>query len=256
MESSGGRAALSLLHNMDTKPPLIIVDKQMPGMDGIEFTEHVRNSIGSGIKILLLTSWGGMNFTDIKERGVDETIVKPVKSTKLYEAVSRLVKEDSYPGVGEQNRHGSPFESARAKKRATPRILVVDDTPDNQNLAKRILEIGGYMVDVASGGKEGVDAACGNVYDLILMDIQMPVVDGFDATRAIRSWEKENHAERTPIVAVTAHALKWYKEKCLENDMDDYVTKPLTKKALLDMVRKWVSPEGAENSSPGVDVGA
>jgi len=256
MESSGGRAALSLLHNMDKKPPLIIADKQMPGMDGIEFTEHVRNSIGSGIKILLLTSWGGMNFNDIKERGVDETIVKPVKSSKLYEAVSRLVKEDSYLGGGEQNRHDSPFESARARKRTTPRILVVDDTPDNQNLAKRILEIGGYLVDVASGGREGVDAACGNVYDLILMDIQMPVLDGFDATRAIRSWEKENNAERTPIVAVTAHALKWYKEKCLENDMDDYVTKPLTKKALLDMVRKWVNREGAESGSPGVDVGA
>lgn len=257
MESSGGRAALSLLHNMDKKPPLIIVDKQMPGMDGIEFTEHVRNSVGSGIKILLLTSWGGMNFTDIKERGVDETIVKPVKRTKLYEAVSRLVKEDSYLGGGEQiGLAGSPFESAKGGKRTTPRVLVVDDTPDNQNLAKRILEIGGYEVDVASGGKEGVEAACGRVYDLILMDIQMPVVDGFDATRSIRSWEKENGAGGTPIVAVTAHAFKWYKEKCLENDMDDYITKPLTKKSLLDMVRKWVRAENAEKSSPGVDVGA
>ncbi|HVY54414.1 MAG TPA: response regulator, partial [Thermodesulfobacteriota bacterium] len=157
----------------------------------------------------------------------------------------------------DQGRYGiSPFESARAKKRDVPRILVVDDTPDNQNLAKRILEIGGYMVDVASGGKEGMEAVCSNEYDLILMDIQMPVMDGFDATRAIRGWEKENHAVRTPIVAVTAHALKWYREKCLDNDMDDYITKPLTKKSLLDMVRKWVGGEVSKSGSPSVDLGA
>ncbi|MEW6144377.1 MAG: PAS domain S-box protein [Thermodesulfobacteriota bacterium] len=259
MESSGGRAALSLLHNMDKKPPLIIVDKQMPGMDGIEFTEHVRNSIGSDIKILLLTSWGGMNFSDIKDRGIDETIVKPVKSTKLYEAVSRLVKEDRYLSDRERDRYaGSPFESARAKQRAKPRILVVDDTPDNQNLAKRILELGGYEVDVASGGREGAESACSNDYDLILMDIQMPVMDGFEATRMIRDWEKGKQMERTPIVAVTAHALMGYREKCLENDMDDYITKPLTKKFLLDMVKKWLDRQGsgAESGSPGIDLGA
>ena len=256
MDSGGGRAALSLLHNMDRKPPLIIVDKQMPGMDGIEFTEHVRNSIGSDIKILLLTSWGGMNFSDIKDRGIDETIVKPVKSVKLYEAVSRLVKEDAYLNEPAQYA-GSPFESIRAKNRAKPRILVVDDTPDNQNLAKRILELSGYEVDVASGGREGAEAACSNDYDLILMDIQMPVMDGFESTRIIREWEKANHAERTPIIAVTAHALMGYREKCLESDMDDYITKPLTKKHLHDIVKKWLDARrGAESGSTGVDVGA
>jgi PAS domain S-box-containing protein len=257
MESGGGRAALSLLHNMDRRPPLIIVDKQMPGMDGIEFTEHVRNSIGSDIKILLLTSWGGMSFSDIKDRGIDETIVKPVKNTKLYEAVSRLVKEDQYQADRDRHR-GSPFESAGAGKRARPRILVVDDTPDNQNLAKRILDLGGYEVDVASGGREGADAACSNAYDLILMDIQMPVMDGFEATRVIRDWERGKELRRTPIIAVTAHALMGYREKCLDNDMDDYITKPLTKKSLLDMVKKWLDRQGgsAESGSPGIDVGA
>jgi PAS domain S-box-containing protein len=256
MDSGGGRAALSLLHNMDRKPPLIIVDKQMPGMDGIEFTEHVRNSIGSDIKILLLTSWGGMNFSDIKDRGIDETIVKPVKSVKLYDAVSRLVKEDAYITERDQ-RPGSPFDSLRAKDRVKPRILVVDDTPDNQNLAKRILELCGYEVDVASGGREGADAACGNAYDIILMDIQMPVMDGFESTRVIREWEKANRTDRTPIIAVTAHALMGYREKCLESDLDDYITKPLTKKHLHDMVKKWLDARGsAEGGSPGVDVGA
>jgi CheY-like chemotaxis protein len=185
--------------------------------------------------------------------------VKPVKSTKLYEAVSRLVKEDQFMNDRERDRYaGSPFESARARQRAKPRILVVDDTPDNQNLAKRILELGGYEVDVASGGREGAESACSNEYDLILMDIQMPVMDGFEATRVIRDWEKGKHLQRTPIVAVTAHALMGYREKCLENDMDDYITKPLTKKFLLDMVKKWLDRQGggAESGSPGIDVGA
>ncbi|MFI5323370.1 MAG: PAS domain S-box protein [Thermodesulfobacteriota bacterium] len=258
LEAGGGRAALSMLHNMDRKPPLIIADKQMPGMDGIEFAEHVRNFIGKKIKILLLTSWGGMTFSEIKDRGIDETIIKPVKSSKLYEVVSRLMKEVVDWGDGDGVRQvGSPFESARAGKREQPRVLVVDDTPDNQNLAKRILEIGGYNVDVASGGQEGVSAARESLYDLILMDVQMPVMDGFEATKAIREWEKTQSLGRTPIVAVTAHALMGYKEKCLGNDMDDYITKPLTKRLLLDMVKKWLSAPGAENSgSPGVEMEA
>ncbi len=257
LEASGGRAALSLLHNMDRRPPLIIVDKQMPGMDGIEFTEHVRNSIGGGIKILLLTSWAGMNFSEIKDKGIDETIVKPVKTAKLYEAVSRLVKDDNYAkGGADAGYTGSPFESAKVRERDKPRILVVDDTPDNQNLVKRILEIGGYAVDVASGGQEGADAARGSWYDLILMDIQMPVMDGFESTTVIREWEKGNAGRRTPIIAVTAHALTGYREKCLESGMDDYITKPLTKKSLLDMVRKWLNTPAAESASPGVDLGA
>jgi two-component system, sensor histidine kinase and response regulator len=258
LEAGGGRAALSMLYNMDGKPPLIIADKQMPGMDGIEFAEHVRNSIGRKIKILLLTSWGGMSFSEIRDRGIDETIIKPVKSSKLYEVVSRLMKEVLDWREGDEvGQAGSPFESASARVREKPRVLVVDDTPDNQNLAKRILEIGGYEVDVASGGQEGVAAARESSYDLILMDVQMPVMDGFEATRAIREWEKSKSLDRTPIIAVTAHALMGYREKCLENDMDDYITKPLTKKLLLEIVKKWLNAPGAEKSdSPGVDVGA
>ncbi len=258
MEASGGRAALSLLHNMDRKPPLIIADKQMPGMDGIEFAEHVRNSIGRKIKILLLTSWGGMSFSEIRDRGIDETIIKPVKSAKLYDAVSRLMKEAVDWKDGDADlKADSPFESVGSRVSGKPRVLVVDDTLDNQSLAKRILEIGGYEVDVASGGVEGVDAARKNWYDMILMDVQMPVMDGFEATRSIREWEKENALERTPIIAVTAHALVGYREKCLDNDMDDYITKPLTKKLLLDIVKKWLKAPGAEKSDPaGVDVGA
>jgi CheY-like chemotaxis protein len=125
------------------------------------------------------------------------------------------------------------------------------------NLAKGILEVGGYEVDVASGGQEEVDTARSNSYDLILKDVQMPAMDGFDATGAIREWQKSRALDRTQIIAVTAHAPVGYREKCLGNEMDYYITKPLIKELLLDMVEKWLRVSGAKKSdSPGVDIGA
>jgi len=253
VEAAGAKAALTLLQGMERKPLLAIIDKQMPGIDGTEIAGKVREAAGPGTKIILMTAWGGLGLGDMKDRGVDEFLVKPVKSGKLYEAVTRLVKVDEYlagrPG-GEGVRHAG----AEGGK---PRIMVVDDTPDNQNLAKRILEIGGYAVELASGGAESVELYRQGKYDLVLMDIQMPEIDGFQATGRIRAYEKESGRSRTPIIAVTAHALMGYREKCLEADMDDYITKPLRKQLLLDMVRKWLTAGAGESGgSPGADLWA
>jgi two-component system sensor histidine kinase/response regulator len=120
------------------------------------------------------------------------------------------------------------------------KILLVEDNIDNQNLARKILEKVGFAVDIAKNGKEAVAAACKYRYKAILMDIQMPEMDGFEATRLIRESEAERGGERTPIVALTAHALKGYREKCLEKGMDDYLTKPINKKALLETLDSWI----------------
>ncbi len=256
-EAAGGRAALSLLGGMENKPALLIVDKQMTGMDGVEFSREARKLFGEEIRIILLTSLGGINLSEIKESGVDESIVKPVKSSKLYDAARRLIKVDAGRKETDGVRAGDGLsESSEALSNAPPRILVVDDTPDNQNLARRILEIGGYSVDLASGGEESVAAVSGNDYDLILMDVQMPVMDGFEATRAIRDWESEKGKERMPIIALTAHAIQGYREKCLESDMDDYITKPIKKQALLDMVSKWLSARRVAGVPTDADAGA
>ncbi|MFQ5637148.1 MAG: ATP-binding protein [bacterium] len=138
-----------------------------------------------------------------------------------------------------------PVTVVKPKEQKHPKpqysLLLVEDNPDNQMLTKRILEKSGYLVDVADNGKIAVEAVQRTDYDLILMDIQMPVMDGFEATRTIRSLEHANQMNRVPIVAVTAHALVGYKEKCLQNGMDDYITKPLRKKILLETVEKWTS---------------
>lgn len=119
-------------------------------------------------------------------------------------------------------------------------ILLVEDNIDNQNLARKILEKAGFAVEIAGNGKEAVEAVRKYHYTLILMDVQMPEMDGFEATRLIRELQAERGEKRTPIVALTAHALKGYREKCLEQGMDDYLTKPLNKKALLETLDSWI----------------
>jgi len=120
------------------------------------------------------------------------------------------------------------------------KILLVEDSIDNQILAKKLLEKAGFAVDIAENGKEAVEAAGKYSYKAILMDIQMPEMDGFEATKLIRELEAERGGERTPIIALTAHALKGYREKCLEEGMDDYLTKPINKKALLETLDSWI----------------
>lgn len=257
MEAETGSAALEVLESMDNKLALVVVDNLMPDMSGVEFAGRVRKRLGDEIKMLLLTSRRGNSGSEVRDAGVDESIVKPVKISKLHQAVRRLVNGDMSRSGRKADISGGKFSgSSEAEEKITPRLLVVDDTPDNQNLAKRILEIGGYKVDLASGGRESVAAVRENEYDLILMDVQMPEMDGFEATRSIRSWERCEAKERTPIIAVTAHAIAGYREKCLENDMDDYITKPLKKRALLDIVSKWLNDSIYVNGSFGQDPGS
>lgn len=130
-----------------------------------------------------------------------------------------------------------PEENADEQKT----ILVVEDTLENQFLATRFLTKAGYAVDIAENGVIAVDKFNNTNYDLILMDIYMPEMDGFEATEAIRKIEKEQGKNsRIPIIAFTAHAVDGYQQKCLENDMDDYISKPIKKKAFLEAVENWI----------------
>jgi CheY-like chemotaxis protein len=135
------------------------------------------------------------------------------------------------------------------------RILLVEDYFTNQQIAVRHLKTAGYRVDLASDGQQAVSAYRQNNYDLILMDIEMPLMDGFEATRAIREAEDmmvqehtlclpSDHNRRTPIIAMTAHAVEGFQERCLKAGMDDCITKPLRRYELLAMVAKWIAPQG------------
>ena len=120
---------------------------------------------------------------------------------------------------------------------------MVEDHPVNQILARTALQRLGCEVTIASGGKEGVEAATSQAYDLVLMDCQMPDVDGYEATRQIRAWESKQDTslerERMPIVALTAHAMPGDREKCQAAGMDDYLSKPFSGQDLLEVLQRW-----------------
>jgi len=133
--------------------------------------------------------------------------------------------------------------SMREEAKHSARILLAEDNPVNQKLAKMVLTKAGYQVEVASNGQEAVEkyAKAPEAFDLIFMDIQMPQMDGMKATKAIR----EKGFDTIPIVAMTANAMKGDREKCLEAGMDDYITKPIKREFVFEMLEKWVLNKGA-----------
>jgi len=233
-EAESGEQALSLLRGTSNRYDLVILDHKIQGIDGMEIARRIRKELGlADIKLVILSSRMNMKSEDIRELNISDLIAKPVKQSRLFDALMKslhLHKEEKVIG---------DVQPSKVDGKTQLRILVVDDTVDNQNLAKRILEKEGYRVDVAENGEKAIEAVRSSHYDLILMDVQMPVMDGFSATKEIRKLQRERNLERTPIVALTAHALVGYREKCMENEMDDYITKPLKKKVLLETIDRW-----------------
>ena len=260
--SSGEQALAALQVAASSEEPvnLILSDIRMPEMDGFELARKIKeNEALRGIPIMLFTAAGNIGDGDkCRELGVECYITKPIRQNDLrnaIESVLGLKKDDNRPAVPvlltKHNMTGKPQREIE--------ILLVEDYPTNQQVALRHLHSAGYHVDLVENGLEAVNAFQRKDYDLILMDLQMPVMDGYEATGKIRELEislkkesdNEISAERkkVPIVAMTAHAIKGFREKCLEIGMDDYITKPLRKKEFLDFVGKY---EKLESGLPDI----
>ena len=235
--ANSGKDALSLLSKETVQYDLILLDHHMPEMDGIEVARIIKNELNIyGIKIIMLSSWGVINYVEMNELGIQSLLTKPVKQSRLFNSLTKTLQceaEEQSETVAVQS-----SEAARDIRRL--KILLVEDTLESQRLTKRVLQKEGFVVDIVDNGKLGVKAARNYQYDLILMDVQMPLMDGFDATRTIRAWEKGNKYDHVPIIALTAHATAGYREKCIECGMDDYVTKPINKQTLLKAIDKWI----------------
>ena len=246
VEAPGGKEALSILRDsVSSEEPfsLILTDIQMPQMDGFELAREIRAIKAlRGAPIIALSSAGrrgdGEICTDI---GIEGYLIKPIKRDDLHMAIISVLglsrgEEDTLQKL--VTRHTIVEEG-----RKDVHILLAEDYPTNQQVAIRHLNSAGYRVDLAEDGQQAVEAYKQKGYDLILMDIQMPVMDGYEATREIRKLEAHHSTTQPlnhlPIIAMTAHALKGIKERCLEAGMDDYIAKPLRRKELLAMVDKW-----------------
>ncbi|SMG17704.1 response regulator [Dethiosulfovibrio salsuginis] len=218
---------------------LVILDVQMPEMDGISLARSIRDV--SSVPILFLSSIGDQPSADLID-SIERCLwlIKPARTSTLSKAVVSLISGSTVKDEG---------SSPRDRQLDKGRLLLVEDNRINQQVAMALLSKIGYSCDTASDGREGVEMWSSGSYSAILMDVQMPVMDGFEATAAIREIETKSGAHRIPIIAMTAHALSGYKEKCIAAGMDDYVTKPISPadlESVLAIHVKGVADDGAE----------
>ena len=213
-----------------------ILDYQMPEMDGIELARAIRAdpSIGKTGLILLTSVARPGDARTAREAGIDAFLTKPVRISDLYDCVAALLSPPG-PRTAPQSAVPAQTEPSVASRY---RLLVVDDNPVNQRVAARILEKMGYRVDVAGNGLEAVNAATRVEYAAVLMDCQMPEMDGFEATIEIR--RREGSTRHTAIIAMTAAAMIGDKERCIAAGMDAYLSKPVRADTLGTAVAHWV----------------
>ncbi|HXU21019.1 MAG TPA: response regulator [Verrucomicrobiae bacterium] len=238
-EAAGGLEALSqLLAAAQEKDPfaLAILDFHMPLMDGLMLTRAIRSQqIGRILPLMLLASHRDRaQMVEARSLGLSNYLLKPIRRANLISAVSQALGR-----VCAENTPASSGQRDRAKT-WDARVLVAEDTPASQKVAMLMLRRMGCRVDVVADGREAVEALQRMPYDLILMDCNMPEMDGFEATHAIR--QLPGSRARTPIVALTANALHGDSDKCLAGGMDDYLAKPIRPECLAEKLDRWLSP--------------
>ena len=234
---SGAKAITALREAQDLGRtfPLILIDAQMPEMDGFTLAESIRrNPDWEGATIMMLSSDGQHGDTKrYRELGIAAYLTKPVRQEDLFEAVLSALgtrpMKIALPAV--VARHPLPNNGDHL------RILLVEDSPINQLLVVRFLEKRGHKLTVAGNGKQGLAALENDSFDLALMDVQMPEMDGFEATAVIRENEKTS-GKHLPVIAMTAHAMAGDKERCLAAGMDGYISKPLQLEELNDLLKR------------------
>jgi signal transduction histidine kinase/DNA-binding response OmpR family regulator len=232
---------------------LAVLDYHMPGIDGLELAASIRaEPVLRNTKLVLLTSSarrGDMRLA--RGTGIDGFLTKPVKTSALYDCLTAVLART--PDTAAAAPMVTTYALAVTDAAQQQRLLVVDDSHVNQRVASRMLENLGHRVDVASNGREAVAAVRDEVYSAVLMDCQMPEMDGFDATMAIR--RLEGAARRTPIIAMTAGAMKGDEEKCIAAGMDAYISKPVNPERLATILAHLIptAPDANTASSSRPD---
>eukprot|EP01098_Paradermamoeba_levis_P002438 TRINITY_DN1282_c0_g3_i2.p1 TRINITY_DN1282_c0_g3~~TRINITY_DN1282_c0_g3_i2.p1 ORF type:complete len:354 (+),score=113.38 TRINITY_DN1282_c0_g3_i2:1026-2087(+) len=225
-EVDSGEDAIKLLSDETIKPfDYIILDTQMPDIDGFGVAQFVQSKPSLAAKTSIIMMLSSTAQRGIVEKHTDLSISvylnKPIGQNELYDALSKGFIRES---VHDTPQPPVPLLTPTPHKHI--KILLAEDNAVNQRLAIRVLEKLGYTVTLAENGLQAVAACEKEFFDLILMDVQMPEMGGFEATAKIRELESKKGI-RTPIIAMTAHAIQGYHEKCLEGGMDGYISKPI-----------------------------
>lgn len=242
-----GEEALKVLEE-ENELKLILLDRMMPEMDGLQFAERVHSqSRWNSLPIILLSSVSGGGSEELRsELGIERVVSKPIKQSTLLDAIMQTM------GVATRSDHPER-ERVVLRPRDVPslNILLAEDGKVNQVVAVRLLERRGHRVTVVDNGQEAVDLVSQRRFDVVLMDVQMPVMNGYEATKAIR--DRETGDASIPVIAMTAHAMPGDREECLRAGMDDYIAKPIESQELYRVVERIVGTEVISEQEPEPD---
>ncbi len=245
-EADGGLAGLAAMRAaaLAGRPfDAALIDLSMPGMDGFEVAQRAKaDPVLRGVRLILASSMvERTRVPDARQYGFAALLVKPLREAHLFECLEQVLGAPIDVERADAALPGKVVTQetlAETRFRGRPSVLLVEDNEVNQRVAVSMLNRLGYRVDVAGDGREGVDAALARRYALVLMDCQMPVLDGFSAVREILARENGRDVRQT-IIAMTAHAMVGDRERCLESGMDDYLSKPVKLKELMAVLERW-----------------
>jgi two-component system, sensor histidine kinase and response regulator len=249
-----GSSALERLHGAcrAIQPyALVIFDQQLPDMDGVTLARMIKADPTLSLTTLIMMNSRGQRAQDqdTGQAGIAAWLTKPVRQSQLYDSIATV---RGYSSLLAPLSLSTPSNTAGPRPPGQTHVLVAEDNLVNQKVALRRLEKLGCHVDVVANGREAVEAVTRLSYDCVFMDCQMPELDGYEATAAIRRHEAHGDAH-LPIIAMTAHARQGDREQCLSAGIDDYVSKPVKSDKLLAVLRKWVqSPKSAVETAESV----
>jgi len=252
--ASNAAEALSMLKkavSQNSRYALVLVDYIMPGMNGFEFIQvmHELKEIADTPVILLSSLGATFNPNELHQLGISLSLTKPLRHGKLFDSIVAVLKDIKPHEKLSSATHSSLPSSPNLDYPV--RLLLVEDNAINQQVAIRMLNKLGYRVDIASNGIDALQAIKKVAYDIILMDCQMPEMDGYTATQEIRRLEKEKKiAHPIPIIAMTAHARKGDREKCISIGMSDYIAKPINIKILAETIERWLNLKNPSSTGP------
>jgi PAS domain S-box-containing protein len=248
-EATSGDSALRLLRDSTEKDDpfdIAILDMQMPDMDGETLGKKIKKDLDLKDTLLLImyTSMAARgDAAKMSKAGFSAYLTKPVKMLQLRNCLISMHRENKQEGMLNESRGIITKHSLAESRKENFRILLAEDNPVNQKVALKMLEKLGYHAVPAENGIEAVQELENNVYDLVLMDIQMPEMDGFEATNIIRDPQSSVLNHEVPVIAMTAHAMEGDRDKCIQAGMDDYIAKPVKPEILAKVIKQILSRE-------------
>ena len=247
--AGGGEEGIGLLTDAQRQGApfdLVLLDRDMPDMDGMAVAQHIKTIPAvADTPMIMLTSVGLRGDAGTAQKcGISAYLTKPVRQSDLKTTLVNVI--GSGPTC-EDSQLVTQYSIAEEMRRFDLHVLVAEDNSTNQEVAQGMLRKLGCRVDLVSNGREALNAFSRYAYDLVFMDCQMPVLDGYQATADIRRQEKnKGDIQHTPIIALTAHALEGDKQKCIAAGMDDYMSKPFRSEEMLAMIERWAGDRSAE----------